>query len=393
MLDKSALNQILQDWNYWGNPPPVTIPRKILKESIQLETDLVFVLQGVRRSGKSTLLAQIMSSLKLNPVDCTFVNFEDPRLSEELNYKLLDQIVAFSEERRPDSKRRFFFFDEIQNVNQWQKWLHVKTEKPARNCFVITGSNAALLSGELSSTLTGRHTTLELFPFDFEEFQLARPNDSLEDYLNQGGFPRVLSHEKPDALLREYFSDIIERDVRRHVSVRSTLSLVQLVKAVFESTGSEVSQRSLAGMLGVTADTIGTYLDACESAYILLRCPYFTFSERQRTARNRKYYPIDLGLRQAVVTKTGMDKGKKLETVVFHHLRKKNEQVFYWRKQGEVDLVVMNKEGITPYQISWDGPKKRHEDALKEFYGEFSEANPAVFISRDNVETFLKSKI
>lgn len=390
MLGKSELEIVLEDWNYWSKPPPPSIPRKVLKGPLRLQPDLVFVLQGVRRSGKSTLLAQIMSHLKLPPAHCTFVNFEDPRLSKDLNHQLLDQIVSFSGERAPGEKERYFFLDEIQNVENWQKWLHAKTERPAGNYFIITGSNASLLSGELSSALTGRHTTLELFPFDFEEFRQVQPAASLEDYLNRGGFPRVLTFENPEALLREYFTDIIERDVRRHVSVRSTLSLVQLVKAVFESTGSEVSQRGLAGMLGVTADTVGTYLDACESAYILLRCPYFTFSERQRSARNRKYYPVDLGLRNAVVTKTGLDMGKKLETVVFLHLRKKGKPLFYWRKKGEVDLVTADEEGITPYQISWEGPKKRHEDALKEFLGEFPRSNPPVFVSRENVESFLE---
>lgn len=393
MLDKSTLRSILEDWNYWQSPPPNTIPRRVLTGSIKLQPDLVFVVQGVRRCGKSTLLAQMMKSLDLDPADCTFVNLEDPRFSGDLNDKLLDQIVAFTEERRPQAPRRVFFLDEIQNVQNWEKWLHSKTERPKNNCFVITGSNASLLSGELSSALTGRHTTLELFPFDFEEFLLARPSGSFEDYLSQGGFPRALTYESPEALLREYFTDIIERDVRRHVSVRSTLSLIQLVKAVFESTGSEVSQRSLAGLLGVTADTVGSYLDACESVYILLRCSYFTFSERQRTARNRKYYPIDLGLRNATVAKTGLDKGKKLEAAVFLHLRKRRGEVCYWRNNGEVDLITVDESGITPYQVSWEGIKPRHEAALKEFYTSFPQAKPAVFVTRGNVETFLKDEL
>ncbi len=390
MLDKSSFGMILEDWNYWASPPPKTILRKVLKETITIQPDLVFVVQGVRRSGKSTLLAQIMGSLRLDPADCLFVNLEDPRFSEDLDYRLLDQIVVLFEERRQETRQRFFFLDEIQNVQGWEKWLHSRTERPTKNRFIITGSNAALLSGRLSTALTGRHTTLELFPFDFEEFQQARPGGSLEDHLNEGGFPRVLTYENPENLLREYFTDIIERDVRRHVTVRSSLALVQLVKAVFESTGSEVSQRSLAGMLGVTADTIGAYLDACEAAYILLRCPFFTFSERQRTARNRKYYPIDLGLRNAVVTRTGLDKGKRLEAAVFLHLRTKHRQVCYWRKNGEVDFITADRSGITPYQVSWDGPKRRHEEALKEFYAEFPQANPVRFVTRDNAEEFLK---
>lgn len=390
-MDKSILASILSDWNYWDRAPRESILRNVFKTPLQLHSDLVLVMQGVRRCGKSTLLAQIMTTLGLPFEHCTFVNFEDPRLSEALHYTLLDEIVAFSKARISTRGPCYFFFDEIQNVDGWQKWLHSKMERPSEDCFIITGSNAALLSGELSSALTGRHLTLELFPFDFEEFKRARPTSSFDDYLELGGFPRALSYSDPRGLLREYFTDIIERDVRRHVATRTTLALAQLVKAIFESTGSEVSQRSLAGLLGVSTDTVGTYLEACEAAYIILQCPYFTFSERQRTARNRKYYPIDLGLRNAIVTKTGLDRGKRLETAVFLHLRKKHAHVFYWRRQGEVDFVTMDDAGITPYQVSWDGIKPRHEEALKEFYGEFPTANPARLVTRETVESFLHS--
>ncbi len=389
MLDKSSLTTILPDWNYWQHPVPSSIPREALASVLKLSPDLVLVIQGVRRCGKSTLLAQLMTTLRLDPQDCIFINFEDPRLSDHLDYHLLDQIVAFNKERRPHASAHFFFLDEIQNVSEWEKWLHMKTERPSKDCFVITGSNASLLSGDLASRLTGRHRTLELFPFDFKEFRKARPESPMEEYLQQGGFPRVLTDPDPAGLLREYFIDIIERDVRRHVSVRSTLSLMQMAKAVFESTGLELSQRSLAGLLGVTADTVGTYLDACEAAYLLLPCRYFTYSERQRTARNRKYYPIDLGLRNAVVTKTGLDKGKGLETLVFHHLRKKHREVFYWRQQGEVDFVTMDEAGIIPYQVSWGEEKIRHEKALEEFFKTFPQAKPAVMITADNIEELL----
>jgi hypothetical protein len=331
-----------------------------------------------------------MEKLHLDHQECIFVNLEDPRLSSDLNYKLLDKIVLVSKARRPKAKHYYFFLDEIQNVTQWEKWLHLKTERPGNESYVITGSNAALLSGELSTVLTGRHKTIELYPFDFEEFKLIKPNASFHDYLEIGGFPRILTDQDPYGLLREYFSDIIERDVRRHVAVRSTLALTQLVKAVFESTGSEISQRSLAGMLGVTADTIGSYLDACEASYILLRCPYFTFSERQRTARNRKYYPVDLGLRNAVVTKTGLDQGKSLETVVFLHLRKRFREVCYWRQKGEVDFVVRDESGITPIQVSWEGLKPRHHEALNEFHHYVPDSNPAITVTKDTIIDFLK---
>lgn len=393
VLSYNELEVVLADWNYWTQPPKNTVLRELLTKLPPLRPDLVLVVQGVRRCGKSTLLAQLMTQLQLDSHDCFFVNFEDPRLSDNLNHTLLDLLQNYARQKRPQAQARFFFFDEIQNVENWQKWLHTKMERPSSDCFVITGSNAALLSGDLSSALTGRHTTLELFPFSFAEFKVAKPEAIFQDYLAQGGFPRVVTYPEPQSLLREYFTDIIERDVRRHVAARSTQSLVQLVKSVFESTGSEISQRTLAGMLGVSVDTIGTYLAACEAAYMILPCPYFTFSERQRTARNKKYYPIDLGLRNAIITKTGNDLGKSLETIVFLALRKKYKNVYYWRKKGEVDFVVMGENGLLPIQVSWEEMKPRHEAALKEFYGEFPQAGTALKITKENIMEFLAGEI
>ncbi len=245
-----------------------------------------------------------------------------------------------------------------------------------------------MLASEFSTALTGRHRTVELFPFDLSEPEALLPGSTLDDYLKTGGFPRVLTYDQPQALLREYFSDILERDVRGRVNVRSTATLIRLAKAVFESMGSEVSSRSLAGLLGVTADTVGMYLKACADFYLILPCPYFTFSERQRTARHRKYYPIDVALRDAVVTRTGSDLGKRLEAAVFLHLRRFHREVCFWRGKGEVDFVVQAASGITPIQVSWDGPKERHERAAAEFRTAFPDANPVVYLSRDNAVDF-----
>lgn len=389
MLSDLDLELVLNDWNYWQKLPSDTVPRMVLQSPLELAPDLVLVIQGVRRSGKSTLLAQIMQKNNLSPQDCTFINFEDPRLSGDLNHTLLDRIVSSAKKRRPKAKKLVYFLDEIQSVSEWQKWLRVRVDRPTADCFVITGSNAALLSGELASTLTGRHITLELFPFDFSEYRLSRAGGGVLGYLKEGGFPRALSYPDPERLLREYFTDIVERDVRRHVAVRSSSVLVSLAKAVFESMGSETSQRSLAGMLGVTTDTVGTYLKACEAAYLILPCPYFTFSERQRTARNRKYYPVDLGLRTVIAARTGFDEGKNLEGAVFLHLRRKYSQVFYWRGKCEVDFVVQDQTGITPFQVSRDGLKPRHEMALKEFHATFPQSKAPVIVTGANIGEFL----
>lgn len=390
MLDFAELELVLKDWNYWDKELPKTTPRSVLKGIEQLSPDLITAIQGVRRCGKSTLLVQIMDFFKLNPKDCFIVNFEDPRLVEHLDFSLLDKIVEFARERRPHPKNYYFFLDEIQNVENWEKWLHMKGERPKNEIFIITGSNASLLSGELGTSLTGRHKTIELFPFDYFEFKLSVNNGDIESFIEKGGFPRVLRDKNPQALLREYFSNIIERDVRRHVAVRSTTTLLQLAQSIFDSTGSELSLRKLSKILGISVDTIHSYVHACEAAYLFFECPYFSFSERQRIARQRKYYPIDLALKTAVtVTSAGLDKGKKLETIVFHHLRKKYKNVNFWRGKCEVDFVVQTNKGILPIQVTWGEPQERHTSALIEFKEAFPDSLQPLFINRNNIEESL----
>ena len=389
MLSKSNLENVLADWSFWRVPPPESIPRRVLEKPLPLVNDLAIGIQGVRRCGKSTLLTQIMTRHALDPAHCTFVNLEDPRLSDCLSHELLEEIWNIGRSRAPFGATSYFLFDEIQAVDQWEKWVHSKLARPSTSVIILTGSNSTLLAGDLGSKLTGRHLTLEVFPFDFAEFRLARKSASFDSYLSAGGFPRALSFEPAETLLREYFSDIIERDVRRHVMARTSGTLIQLAKAVFEATGSELSQRKLSTALGISVDTAGDYLAACESAYVILPCPYFSYSERKRLVRNQKYYPIDLGLCRAIITKGGADLGKSLKTVVFHELRRRHKSVSYWRGKGEVDFVVEDSDGIKAYQVSWDGMKDRHFKALTEFKEEFPQDIRAISVTRENVEQFL----
>jgi predicted AAA+ superfamily ATPase len=354
-----------------------------------LERDLALVIQGVRRCGKSTLLRQIAAREDI--VDRSiFINFEDPRFSDRLDYRLLDEVVEFHEGR--SKRNRYFFLDEIQNVAGWEKWLHIQLERKQR-FFVITGSNYNLLGGELSSALTGRHISLELFPFSFAEFRRAKPRGTFHDYLERGGFPRPLMSAGGEALLREYFIDIIERDVRRHVSARSTVPLAQIAKATFEAMGSELSLRNLAASFATTADTVKTYITAFELAYLAVSCPFFTFSERKSQVRPRKYYPIDLGLRNVIVSTPGRDLGKKLECAVLHHLRRSFRSVCYWRGRGEVDFVVQTPRGLLPIQVSHGDEKTRHIAAVEEFAREHPGTLAPKFIDEARAEKLFLGKV
>jgi len=382
-MEADKLLNILDYWSFWDGQIPDSIDRDVSLPS-ELGNNSVLIVQGVRRAGKSTLLSKLPTHYSLNCKDCAFVNFEDPQLTQELEYGILDKIVTVFREHRAHQRGLYFFLDEIQNVEGWQKWIRKCLERPGNNYFILSGSNASMLSGDLASVLTGRHRTIQLFPFSFHEFLRVKLKANVEDYLFDGGFPEPLQTKEGEDLLRQYFFDIIERDVRESLGARSSLSIRQVVQMVYESAGSEMSLRRIAGATGLATDTVSSYLEACESAYLLFSCPYFAFSAKKRANRNRKYYPIDTGLRRVVISKSGKDHGKQLEIAVFLELKKRFGEVYYWKGNGEVDFVINSKEGIFPVQVTWGEAQERHQNALEEFFENFPMAEEAIHVNAEN---------
>lgn len=383
-MDDLDVLEIARAWSYWDREIPPSVPRDVDLPA-SLSDSVCLVVQGVRRCGKSTLLRQMIDRYGLDPARCAFLNLEDPRLSNALSHPLLERLVERFRERHGDAERLVFFLDEVQVVEGWERWLRSRLDRPDGSVFVITGSNANLLSGELSTALTGRHLTVELFPFDLEEVRDMKPSADLEAYLREGGFPEPLRSDDGDRLLRQYFHDIIERDVRERIGARSSRPIRQVVQMAYESAGAEMSLRRVAGAAGIAVDTAGSYLEACEAAYLLFGVPYFAYSERKRANRNRKYYPVDTGLRRVVVTRTGDDRGKALECATHLALRRRYGEVFYWRGKREVDFVVQDGGRAIPFQVTWGEPEPRHHDALEEFYEQHPHAAEAVLVT---AETF-----
>jgi hypothetical protein len=334
-------------------------------------------------------MGQMIEHYSLDSALCAFVNFEDPRLSRALSFETLEHLVEKFRAMHPDASRLAFFLDEIQEVNGWQRWLRSQLDQPRGHLFIISGSNSTMLSGELSSVLTGRHLSVTLFPFDFGEVRSMQQDATFDNYLLDGGFPEPLTMTDGDRLRRQYFFDIIERDIRQRIGARSSLPIRQVAQMAFESAGAEMSIRRVAGATGIAVDTAARYLEVCEDAHLLYSCPYFAFSERKRASMNRKYYPVDTGLRRVVVTKTGADRGKALECATYIALRRHFDSVYYWRERGEVDFVVRRGQDIFPIQVTWDAPEQRHLDALDAFYERFPQASEAVHVSAETFESSL----
>lgn len=385
-MEDQKLQKILQDWADWVHPVGKIVPRELAGQCI-LTPEVVAVIQGVRRSGKTTLLHQLMNKAKVSVQQAVFANFEDPRFVGSLDSSLLDQILQVA---TIQAKPKIFFFDEIQNVANWQKWLNVQLASRRGHTYVVTGSNSQLLGGELATALTGRHIQHELFPFDFDEFQSLTGSKSMEEFIRQGGFPAVLNFPQPNQLLQQYFLDIVDKDIRERLSARSSRTIQSVFKMVLESVGSELSLRRIAGAAQISPETASQYLQAGEDAYLIFSCPFFAYSEAKRIRNNRKFYTIDTGLRRALSTTTGDDLGKDFENLVFLTLRRKVKNIYYWKGKGEVDFVIESQHGVTPVQVTFGEPKPRHEEALQAFYEQYPYASESIYVTPESYQEFVE---
>ena len=292
------------------------------------------VISGIRRSGKSTLLRQLIS----DNTAFNYLNFEDVRIFgfDLKDFKRLEDI--FSEESSSD----LYFFDELQNVEGWERYIRTLLDN--KNTVVITGSNASLLSKELGSKLTGRHLRYELFPFSFKEalsFWNIKPSlQSFEEYLQTGGMPEHLKQQN-EMILQELFNDIIARDITVRYNLRNPKLVKELALYLLSNVGKEFSFQKLRKMYDLgSVNTVISLIGYYEDSYLLFTVPQFDFSLKKRLVNAKKVYAIDTGFIRANSVSFSQDKGRILENLVFIQLKRFGREVFYFKKDNECDFVT-----------------------------------------------------
>lgn len=298
------------------------------------------IISGVRRCGKSTLQFQM---LRKKYKKAFYLNFEDPRLYEfeKTDLLRLDEIIL-------ESKSKVLFFDEIQIVDEWERYIRQKLDEGFK--VVVTGSNASLLSGELGTKLTGRHISKELFPFSFLEFceyKKKKPSETaVVNYMKIGGFPEYVKRGDDD-ILKYLLDDILVRDIAVRYGVRDVRSLKRLALYLVSNVGNLVTANKLKTQFDITAtSTLTAYLSHLEYAYLMFFVPKFSYSIKKQIGNPRKVYSIDTGLVNVNTISFSEDKGRKFENLIFLHLRRKYADIFYFFEKGECDFVVFEKEAI-----------------------------------------------
>lgn len=237
------------------------------------------------------------------------------------------------------------FFDEIQVVEEWEKYVNQLLREGYK--VFVTGSNASMLSIELGTHLTGRHLSMELFPFSYSEYAkfkgLNNGEDTVMEYLKVGGIPEYVKTGMP-VILNTLVDDILFRDIAVRHSVRDVVSLRQLTTFLITNIGNLVSANKLAGMFDIkSAATFLEYFSFLKDAYLLEFMPMFSHSLKVQARNPKKVYIMDMGLYTENALSISENTGRRLENLIFLHLRRKYQQIFYYKDRGECDFIAMDK--------------------------------------------------
>jgi Predicted ATPase (AAA+ superfamily) len=298
------------------------------------------IITGIRRCGKSTLLLQL---LRRDYQDAVYLNFDDIRLS---GFKTGDLTRLHREIEKREIK--VLFFDEIQIVEGWEKYINQLLREGYR--VFITGSNASMLSVELGTHLTGRHLSMELFPFSYSEFirfkELENGENAVMDYLKIGGIPEYVK-TGISVVLNTLVDDILMRDIAVRHSVRDVTSLRQLTAFLITNIGNLVSANKLVGMFDIKSPaTFLEYFSFLKDAYLLEFVPMFSHSLKVQARNPKKVYAMDMGLYTENSISTSDNMGRRLENLIFLHLRRKYKHIFYYKDKGECDFIAMKKSAV-----------------------------------------------
>ena len=346
------------------------------------DSNLIKILVGIRRCGKSVILEQIIEELKTKGIDekhIIYVNFEFIEFEELTDYKKLNTYVK---ERIQDEKMYYLFFDEIQNVDNFEKVVNSLRASQKVSIF-ITGSNSRLLSEELSTVLSGRYVSFRINPLSYKEVLelkgIEKSTDEVfEDYMKWGSLPNRFEFESEEAIknyLYGVFDSIILRDVVERLKIRDTALFNLILQYIVDTIGREFSAENIMNFLRnegreVSTLTIYSYLDALCKALLIRKVYRYDVHGKAVLKTLNKYYVTDLGIAQIKNNKTEIDRCYAIENIVYNELIIKGYDVFTGKtKKGEIDFVATKPNKKIYIQVAFSIP---NEDTKNREFGAYS---------------------
>ncbi|VVB88001.1 AAA domain protein [uncultured archaeon] len=410
------LDQSIRSWNPWWAqkmlPSLTGIRRDITGEIIKsFGTPHIKDIIGVRRCGKTTVLYQAAEHLMSQDVssrDIMFLNFDDPTINASSFEELQKEIFKIN----PDTSH--LFLDEIQQKTGWERWVRTLYDTKKFQRIFISGSSASLLSRDIGRVLTGRHITFNITPFSFREYLKKRGWEDfspeftaynkdkllhyLTAYLEAGGFPETVGLDDfgRKQVLTSLYNDIIARDISSRYGASFEIT-DKICRFMLTNHGGSYSSNSVARATGTAVETAEKYIGYLKESLLISDLPVFSFKLKTQFKQNKKTYPADTGLRNAVCMRFSRDIGKLAETAVFHEIKRQNPEVFYWKNQDgyEVDFVVKEGQRIAGlFQVAWnvieEKTQEREERAIACAMDELG-VTSGIILTEDYEKTFVKN--
>ena len=390
MENREKIINVLGEHNlHWkGKLPSI----KFREDTPSLIANKILIITGIRRSGKSYLVYNLIKSLLkkgINKFNILYVNFFDPILKPFSNPENIEDLIstfAIIQEKRGNRKQEIFIFlDEIQEVKEWWKWIIRRVEIKKDKNIILTGSNSSLLKEEFSTYLTGRNIKFVNYPLSFKEFlnwkefktDLISINIDKEkllrlfdEYFNEGSFPEIVLYRQKE-ILKQLYEDILWKDIIRRNKIRESAKMSELSYYLISNTTSEFSCNKLGKILNLHEATVKEYIKYIENAYLVQTLDKFSYKVKEQISYNKKIYCVDNGLVNAVSFKISQDKGKLLENLVFGELKRRNKEIYYFKDTvSECDFVIREGGKIAKsiqvaYEIDIENEKRELRGLLK----------------------------
>ena len=320
--------------------------------------DVVKVILGVRRAGKSVVMGQYMKRLigeGIDPKDILFMDFES---SDYDSIKDRGDLNKYISDRLPRDRRTYVFLDEVQRVDGWELSVNSLLVDYDADVY-ITGSNAYLLSSELSTYLSGRYVEIKVFPFSFKEFLEGHPvgpdadrNARFQQFLRTGGIP-LTDPERGDRynrmILEGIYNTVLVKDAATRMGIRDLSGLDRIARFLMDNTGNTTNVDNIAKATGLTKRTVSKYIRSLTEAFLFYRVDRYDVAGKKPLNSHEKYYPVDTGLARAVLDRGTGDISRPLENIVFLELVRRGYRVRVASfRDREVDFTA-EKDGVVEY--------------------------------------------
>lgn len=370
------------------------------------DSDLVKILVGIRRCGKSVILKQIIDELKQKNIDeshIIYVNFEFVEYEELQDYKKLNLYIK---EKIIDNKKYYIFLDEIQKVNSFEVVVNSLRASLDNVSIFITGSNSKLLSNEISTVLSGRYVLFNIYPLSYKEFveitgKDSRNEETFFDFVKWGGFPNRVQFDDEINIkdyLHSVFDSIILRDVVERLGLKDTVLFNLLLQYIVDITGREFSAENVINFLksenkSISTETLYMYLDALCKALIIKKIYRYDIHGKAMLKTLNKYYMTDLGIAQIKNTNFEINKRFAIENIVYNELLQRGYDVYIGKtKNGEIDFIATKSGEKMYFQVAYllenDKVIKREFGAyngVKDEYKKYVLSLDKVNFSRDGI--------